>query len=227
MDWKYKFIPFYFEADGVPSGGAADGLPAGGQAPPAGGGTTPPPPTPQAGEGESELAKQLRAEAAAHRVEAKNNKKALDEALARIKQFEDAGKSESEKTAAELNELRNYRTTNESRYSELQMREAVTRLSLPSKLNIVDPEAAFALVDRSGILKDGEVDMEVLSARLNTLLEQRPYLKAGTKPTPPNIPPTNGGRGNGAQLTKEMLKSMSPAEINARWDEVQLLLKTS
>lgn len=225
---KRSFIPFYFEADGVPTGGAADGTPTPGQAPGAGaGGNQPATPPPQAGEGETDLVKQLRSEAAAHRVESKANKKALDEALAKLKQFEDSGKSEAEKTAAELNELRNYKTTGESRYNDLLMKEAVTRLSLPNKLNIVDPEAALALVDRSGILKDGEVDMEVLSARLNTLLEARPYLKANARPQPPNLPPTNGGRGNGAQLTREMLKSMSPDEINKRWDEVQLLLKTN
>lgn len=94
--------------------------------------------------------------------------------------------------------------------------ESVLRASViaeAAKRNVIDPDAALALIDRASLEFDPEGNPTNVAEAMDSLLEQRTYLVA----------PQGGARGNadlGArgtsspeQLTREALASMSPEQI--------------
>ena len=142
---------------------------------------------------DAEYVKGLRSEAAAYR-------KRLRELEAKVKADEDAKLSESEKLQKRLQELE----AQVQAHAEEKLRYEV--MLAASKLNIVDPEAAFKLLDREA-LEDGDVEKA-----LKALVTKRPYLVS----QPSSSSPTNPARSatgsidaftaalyRGAGLTKE------------------------
>lgn len=191
--------------------------------PPAGGGTPPaPPPTndPQDVKSLPEWAQKAladtRKEAADHRVRAKDR----DELAAKLKEREDAELSESDKAKKRVTELEAQLQTADGQRKQLALEREIEREA--RKLNIVDEEAALALLDKSRLEFEGDKPKNV-SALLADLVKSKPYLVQGAY-TPPNS--TNGSTGGGGAgtLSLETIRKMSPQEIarlpKAEYDKV-------
>lgn len=197
--------------------------PAPGQAPGADGGQeptgTPPqegtPPAGQEPPGESAEIRALRQEAAANRRKAR-------EAEAELQRLKDADLSESERRDKALQEALAERDEARKAGAAATLRADVVIAS--SRLGIVDPDAAFRLMDPVDASADDY--SEQVEASLAALIEKRPYLKAAdaTPPEPkdpPAIPPSNAQKPGGAkELTSEDLNKMDRHQIAALPREV-------
>lgn len=163
---------------------------------------------------DAEYVKKLRAEAAGYR-------KRLNDLETKFKADEDAKLSEADQLKKRLADL-------EAQYKQnaVERQEQTTRYEVmlaASKLGIVDPEAAFKLLDHNA-LEYGENGAPInVEAALKALVTARPWLQKQEQPagagSPANPAGTKGGR-----LTLEEVKRMSPEEINKRWEEVSALL---
>lgn len=197
--------------------------PEGGQAPQPGEGqeptVTPPqegtPPAGQEPPGESTETKALRQEAARYRRE-------LREREAELKAIKDAELSEGERRDKALAEALAERDEARTKVAAATLRADVVIAS--SRLGIVDPDAAFRLMDPVDPTSDDYA--EQLDSSLAALVEKRPYLKAAGAPAPepkdpPAIPPSNAARPGGApELTSEDLNKMDRHQIAALPREV-------
>lgn len=95
--------------------------------------------------------------------------------------------------------------------------KAEVRAAASGKLT--DPADALHYLDLSKftVTDDGSVDTQAIANSIGELLEQKPYLgKAEQAPSGANITPPSGTRDGDrhqGQLTRDDLKTMSPAEI--------------
>lgn len=157
----------------------------------------------------TEYVRKLRAEAAEYR-------RRLRELENTVRQHEEAKLSETEKLQKRVAELEReqqvYQQERQERTLQYETMLAATRLG------IVDPEAAYRLLDVAKLQFNEDGKPVNLVPVLQELVQQRPYLLArgGTSPTNPNRPHVG--------LTLDDVKRMSPDEINTRWDEVQRVL---
>lgn len=172
---------------------------------------TPPPegtPPGQEPPGDSTEIQRLRQEAAKHRREAR-------EAQERLKAIEDAALSEEQRREQAL-------TTATAERDELKAKAAAATLRADvviaaARLGIVDPDAAYRLMDPVDV--DADDYPEQVEASLTALLEKRPYLKAaaaGDPPPkdPPAIPPSNPQKpGDVKELTTEDLSRMTRDQV--------------
>lgn len=95
--------------------------------------------------------------------------------------------------------------------------KAEVRAAAAGKLR--DPGDALRFLDLSDVTvsDDGETDTAAITAKLDALLQQRPYLSAEPTPTGvQTVPPSAARDGDHpqSQLTRDDLRRMSPAEIN-------------
>ena len=82
-----------------------------------------------------------------------------------------------------------------------------------SQLGIVDPDAAFLLLDKTGVTYDASTGVAGVDDALTQLLEAKPYLKGGNRT--PNINPEGGEAVPVTRLTadqKEMARLMGMNE---------------
>ena len=177
-------------------------------------------PTPQAGEGnpdgqtppaaepttfDAEYVRQLRAEAARYRREAQDakakNASYEAEKLTEAERLQAQAKAAQEAMQAAVSELRQARA--EAAIAKAAAKEGVNPVLL-GKLVAVD-------FDDNG----QPVNVETALAQV---LKEYPQLK----PQPASIAATNPGRV--AKLSIEEIKRMTPAEVNARWQEVEAAL---
>src|SRR5579875_587372 len=206
--------------------------------PPPEGGSPTPPSTPAGeptGQGpqvfDAEYVRRLREEAAQHRVKAREAETARDEALAKVKEYEDAQLSVQERLEKAAQEATEARTAAEARaaVAERQAREAQTRYEVGLQAvakGVVDPEVASDLVlRRLERADDGTVTSDIAQV-LDAVLAEKPYLLSGNgnggpMPPAPSTGPTNppaGGRTS--PLTAEDIMRMSPEEVSRRWEEI-------
>ncbi|MFR5302235.1 MAG: hypothetical protein ACLTGO_11285 [Bifidobacterium scardovii] len=95
--------------------------------------------------------------------------------------------------------------------------KAEVRAAASGKLT--DPSDALRYLDLSKftVTDDGGVDSQAIAGAIGELLEQKPYLgKAEQAPSGANITPPSGTRDGDhhqGQLTRDDLKTMSPAQI--------------
>lgn len=140
-------------------------------------------------------------------------KKAADE-LAQLKQGQ---LSDLEKRDRRIKELEEAAAAKDMTLKERTIRYEV--MLAASRLGIVDPEAAYRLLDQSALKFDDDGAPTNTEAALRDLLKARPYLAGGT---------ASGGATNPNRerpgLTLEDIKRMSPEEINSRWAEVEKAL---
>ena len=171
---------------------------------------------------------QLRKEQKQRREHEAQLQAALEAANARLKQFEDATLSEEEKRNRELEDLRTQTVQGALALRDSRLETAV--VSAATRLGIVDPDAALALLKKDAVTWDGNNPTNVTDL-LTTLKEQRPWLagRHGMSP-PPDTGATNpssgagGGQRGGQPLTVEAIRKMSPDEMNTRWAEVSAVL---
>lgn len=155
--------------------------------------------------------KQLRQEAAGHR------KRATD-AEAELQKIKDAQLSETERAKKEAADAQAKAQKLEADYKAAIVRAEIAVLG--TGLKIVDADAAYRLIDQAAIQFDDQGKPTNVKALLDQLVKDKPYLVAQGGPT---TPPNNPGR-SGTTLTKEQIEKMTPAQINANWDEVQKVL---
>lgn len=163
---------------------------------------------PQAGEVfDADYVRKLRAEAAEYR-------RKLRELEAKVKADEEAKMSEQERLQKRLAELEQqasqYQRAVQARTLEYEVKLQAARLG------IVDPEAAYRLIDLAAIEYDEDGRPKNAEKALKALISARPWLVASGTSSPTN--PPRGG------LTLDDVRRMSPAEINQRWEEVKRVL---
>ena len=165
--------------------------------------------TPEVTTGETEpktydegYVKELRAEAAKHRTERNEARKAVEDLTTRVKGFEDANKSELQKLADDKARLEQELAARDRDVTEREVKVKVT--SAAAKLNIVDPDAAYLLLDLASI--DAE-DSQGVTKALKALVKEKPYLIRGSAPPTPGVggPPVKGKKSIDQQYA-EMLK---------------------
>lgn len=127
---------------------------------------------------DAEYVKQLRREAAEYR-------KKLRELEQIVKQHEEAKLSETEKLQKRLAELEREQASWQQERQERTLRYET--MLAASRLGIVDPEAAYKLLDLAEIEFDEDGSPRNLEKALRDLIAKRPYLAgaAGGSPTNP------------------------------------------
>jgi len=136
---------------------------------------------------DAEYVKKLRSEAADYR-------KRLRELEAKVKADEEAKLSEQEKLQKRLSELEREREAWALERQERTVRYEV--MLAASKLNIVDPEAAYKLLDLSTLEFDDEGLPTNLDKSLKDLLKARPYLVRAQQPASINADEGRGQKPN-------------------------------
>jgi hypothetical protein len=114
----------------------------------------------------------------------------------------------------------------QSELREERLKNEALHLSLNGigerKLRLIDVETALALINREAVEFDEANKPQNLGALLEELTTAKPFLleqqTTGVTTSAANPP-------RGSILTLEAIKQMTPAEINARWAEVEAILK--
>ena len=159
---------------------------------------------------DAEYIKSLRSENAKHRTELKDVK-------AQLEQFKQAQMSETEKAAARLQQLEAENAKLITAQRDNALRSAITTAA--ARLGVKHVDAALRLIDVGAldIADDGKVSGA--DAAMRDLVKQYPGLFG---PGPDNAGnPDTGQRGG---LTLDEIKRMTPAEVQARMDEVRAVL---
>ena len=143
----------------------------------------------------------------------------------RLRELEKALKEKEEAELSEQEKLRRRVAEYEARLAELERERQERTLQYEVKLRaaamgIVDPDAAWRLLDLAAIEFDEDGTPTNIDEALQALVQAKPYLKGQTAPP---MAPTNPPRGK--RLTLEDIKRMSPEEINKNWDAVQEVLR--
>lgn len=159
--------------------------------------------------------KRLSDEAAAQRVRAKKAEEALQEAQKRLKEIDDADKSELEKAQSELAEAQQALAANETIIRDQAVRLAFFESGAAALFK--NSVTARKLLDLSDLeVKDGEVDAKVIKERAEALLKAEPYLAADGSGTDGSSGKSSGGEPNNGRRKKddasaEKLKGKYPA----------------
>lgn len=132
---------------------------------------------------ESEI-RELRQEAAGRRVALREAEKLVESLKDQLKEREDAEKSEVTKLAEVKAELEKKVADMESAMKERDIRARV--VSEAAKLNVVDPDTVYRLLDISTI----DEDPASLKKALTSLLKEKPFLIKEAEPPTPGV----GGR---------------------------------
>lgn len=208
----------WFEGAGGASGGTATATsPAGAAAagdPPAGAAATPPADPPAGAKDDSEL-HALRTKAG--RLEAE------------LKKLQEAEKLRSEADLSEVEKLRKQIAERDAAIEQASAsakagRLAGASLAAAARLGFADPEDAQRFLDAERVEWDDATGApKNVQQLLEAVLKAKPYLKASFTATP-DLGQGNRGAGT-APLTRDAIAKMSPAEINARWPEVQAVMK--
>lgn len=135
--------------------------------------------------------------------------------LSQVREKEQAEKSELQKAKELAEEKEKQLQALMNRQKDLMVQNGVT--SVASKLGIIDPDAAYRLLDKSSIEFDDDGQATNVEALLVSMLKDRPYLtgKSASAMNP----------GKTRKFSKEEIERMTPAEINKNWDAIQDYLK--
>jgi hypothetical protein len=206
--------------DGGAAGGAGDGGAAGGTGGAGDGGSA------GAGDaGKTYTQAELDAAMAKLRKENADNRTKLSKLDADAKLAEQAKLTADEKKAAELAEkerlLAERETRAQARVTTAAIVEAVGGAGAPAgKIQLLS-----RLIDRDAVEFDDAGEPTNVAALVAALKKENPDLFAASSSGGAGGGSADGGsRGSGAALTKEQIKKMTAAEINARWPEVQKVL---
>lgn len=135
---------------------------------------------------------QLRREAAQWRKQAQ-------EASDKIQQFEEAQLSETERLQKQAQEAlaRAERAEQQARESRLRSHIEMTA----ARQGIIDPEAAYRLIDLASIDFDSEGNPQGVQQALSALLQSKPYLIAAPAAISQTSPTRPGGAGQAGSAT--------------------------
>ena len=152
--------------------------------------------------------KKLNNEAAGYRVERNELKKQVEDLTGKLKAFEDKGKSDLERLADEKAELE--RKLKDVERGRVLADLRATVVAEASKLNIVDPDVAFRLLD---ISEFEDTTPKSVAKALTTLIKDKAYLVKS------EAPPTAGAGGpplkDGKKSTDDMWATLLKGESGA------------
>ena len=200
----------------------------GGETPPNTGEGDPPPPDPQTGKD----GKPFDAERAQRTIDQlreeikglKANSKELDTAKAKLKEIEDAGKSELERATAKATEEEQKRTAAEQRAADLALQIVVERTA--GKMGFHDPDDAYRLIDRRAVEMGEDGEPKNVEALLKKLAESKPHLvktaegdekkPPAAQKSPPPTPKPNGKPPTRDELVKEKYEKLKASGTYSR-----------
>ena len=123
----------------------------------------------------------------------------LKDRAARADELEQAQLTEKERLEARVEQAEKNAQAADQRITEAMIATAVQVQA--SQMGIVDPEAAFLLVDRANIRYTAETGVAGVADALTQLLESKPYLKGPNRT--PNINPEGSQADAPIRLTAE------------------------
>lgn len=165
--------------------------------------------------------KRLSDEAAQHRNRAKAAEKERDEALAKVREYEDKDKSDLQKAERDRDEAKSKVETLQT--ENLGLKAEVATLRAASKFRFKDADDAMDLAIRRAGIKGDEDDLEdLITEALEKLSKDKPYLLEDAsdgddgddgdgEEQPPSGRSTNGKKGSKTKLTDEKLFAKFPA----------------
>jgi myosin heavy subunit len=174
--------------------------------------------------------KKLRGEAATHRTKLRETEERMAKLEKKLAEEEKKKLSDSERTQVELQETKDELAKlqadldQRSQLSrEVQLEADVVKIAVLPDLGIVDPDAAYKLLDRDALEFDDETGRATnIREVLDALVEERPYLVATGEKKPPKVGATNSERQKGKALTREDIARMTPDEVNELWESGQI-----
>ena len=137
------------------------------------------------------------------RAEAAENRKRLRELEAKVKADEDAKLTEQERLQKRIAELERKDTEYQQTLQERTVRYEV--MLMANKLGIVDPDAAFRLLDVSSLEFDDDGKPNNIEKVLKKLVSDKPYLIGGNSLASPTNP-AQGRIGGQQQFTRSQLR---------------------
>lgn len=140
---------------------------------------------------------------------------------AKAKQLADleaANQTELEKAQTRAAELEQQAATATATAREALLRSAV--VAEAARKNVVDPDAAVALLDRTALELDDQGAPTNIADAMDSLLKAKPYLVGGTRAGSADQGARDNGGGNA--ITREQLKNMTSAEIVKAQNEGRL-----
>lgn len=143
----------------------------------------------------------------------------LKAAKARLDELEAASATELEKAQKRTAELERQAADASARAQDALLRSAV--VAEAARKNVVDPDAAFALIDRASLEFDDDGSPTNIADAMDSLLKAKPYLVGGGRSGGSADLGARGGT-DAKQLTREQLKTMSDAEIVKAHEEGRL-----
>lgn len=147
--------------------------------------------------------KELRSEAAGYRVERNELRKTVEDLASKVKGFEDGNKSEMEKQIERTAKAERALADKDREMGDMLTQSRI--VSMASRMNIVDPEAAYKLVDLSSV--DVE-DPKSVEKALQGLVKRKPYL-AKTPPTPGvGGPPVKGKKSADQEFAEKLRQAV-------------------
>lgn len=204
--------------------------PAGGQAPPVvppGGQVPPPEPiVPPAGDDLASLSPSVQKMISDLRAEAAGNRVKATEAEKKIAAFEKDKLSETDKLKLEAKEASEKVTATEQRLRDTNTRLAIERAA--RKLNIVDEDVAYKLLDRDKIKFNDDGEPQNVVELLTALATEKPFLVATQgSGGASGGGSANPGKGGNGVLTMDDVKKMSREQIQARREDVEKALQAA
>lgn len=157
---------------------------------------------------DADYVKQLREEAAKHRVEKQAEAKRNEALLAKLTEFENSQLTESERNKKEFDETRTRADVNETRAREAELKYQIALAARDEK--ITDIKAAVKLADRGLIEYDDDGGISNLSDVVTSLRSEYPSLFNPNMVGAPNTGVTNPAKTPSAKkYTREDIKKMS------------------
>lgn len=137
-----------------------------------------------------------------------------DELKAKASKFdelEQQNKTELEKANERAAQLEREHAEALQQLQDSRLRTAV--VTEAAKRNVVDPDAALALLDRANLEFGDDGTPTNIADAMDQLLKARPYLVGGGRPAGTADLGARGGAVGQGQLTRDDLKTMTPQQI--------------
>lgn len=131
---------------------------------------------------------------------------------AKFDELEEQNKTELQKAQDRAAELERQAAESTQKAKDALLRSAV--VAEAARQNVVDPDAALALLDRDSLVLNDEGSPTNIAEAMDSLLKAKPYLVGGGRPGNADLGAREPAPG-GAQLTRADLKNMSPEAIVA------------
>jgi hypothetical protein len=134
----------------------------------------------------------------------------LKKKAAEFDQLQEAQKTELEKAQERAAQLEQQAKESTARAQEAVLRSAV--IAEAARKNVVDPDAAFALLDRTSLQFADDGTPTNVAEAMDSLLQTKTYLVGGARGSA-DMGARSGGTGEPAQVTADQIKGMSPEAV--------------